>query len=376
MTTSPGVTVSRRAPSVVMNRCRANDSRTRRSKSGSGASPRTPNGYTTVSLKYNSPPAYSGVRSHRRCACMIISRAVATDSDASSGSANDPWCSSDFVRVPSASRTHPSHDSMRSPARPRWSSAVSASSYRMTTSCFDRERAASSSGRTARWAEDMRAISPGRAMTRQSSVGIALRRPQCVAARQRHGHEDDDHHEERLDETDARNPVRRAECCALIPADRASPANERHHRPDLEQEDDHEESHLQVEERIAQIVVDALFRGCEQPGETRPQPQHGGDAPPRVGSECPPKGRIVNDTSQRTTPRPYGAETNAQREQMCGGKQEAQHAVALVRVRTAGMSRATIQPVGRACNAGALVADRRPCCHVQNNRHSSAPRQE
>src|SRR5919109_2336243 len=240
MTTSPGVTVSRRAPSVVMNRCRANDSRTRRSKSGSGASPRTPNGYTTVSLKYNSPPAYSGVRSHRRCACMIISRAVATDSDASSGSANDPWCSSDFVRVPSASRTHPSHDSMRRPARPRWSSAVRASSYRMTTSCLERERAASSSGRTARWAEDMRAISPGRAVTRQSSPTSALRHTQCVSARQRQGYKDNDHDEERLDHADPRNAVRRAERCALITPDGAPPANECHHRPDLEREDEHE----------------------------------------------------------------------------------------------------------------------------------------
>ena len=50
---------------------------------------------------------------------LSISRAVEIDAEASSGSAKDPWCMSDFVRVPSARRTHPSHDSIRRPARPR-----------------------------------------------------------------------------------------------------------------------------------------------------------------------------------------------------------------------------------------------------------------
>src|SRR5918992_2634776 len=197
----------------------------------------------------------------------------------------------------------------------------------MTTSCFDSERAASSSGRTARWAEDMRAISPGRAIARQSSALGALRHAQRVPTRERHGHEDDDYDEHRLDETDARNPVRRRKRCALIPADRTAPADQRHHRPDLEQKDDDEESHLQVEERIAQVVIEALFRRREQSGETGSKPQHGGHAPPGIGGERPPKGRIVDYPSQGATAHPYGAKTNSEREQMYGSEQKAQHAV-------------------------------------------------
>src|SRR5688572_10249269 len=104
----------------------------------------------------------------------------------------------------------------------------------MTTSCFESERAASSSGRTARWEEDMQAISRVRAVARQSGRRRYLRHAERLPARESRGDEDDDHDDERLDGTNARNPVRGAECRGLIAAQGAAPADQRDHRPDLE----------------------------------------------------------------------------------------------------------------------------------------------
>lgn len=112
----------------------------------------------------------------------------------------------------------------------------------------------------------------------------------------------------------------------LIATHGAPPPNEGDHGPDLEQQQEKKEPHLDVKEGIREIVIQRLLRLREQPRESRAQPEHGRGSPPRVRRECTPKGRIVDDPAQRTAARPDRAEADPQGKQVYRGKKETDQA--------------------------------------------------
>src|SRR5262249_26773178 len=65
----------------------------------------------------------------------------------------------------------------------------------------------------------------------------------------------------------------------------SAPADEREHRPDLEQKDHAEDPHLVEKELVVRVVRSRLFGAGEKSPETRDDPEQRGDAPPRIGRE-------------------------------------------------------------------------------------------
>src|SRR6266536_3697233 len=78
-------------------------------------------------------------------------------------------------------------------------------------------------------------------------------------------------------------------CSGRIHSDPAphilAPANQRHHGPELEEEDDEEEAHLGIEGAIVEIVARPLLQPGEDAKQARGEPKERREAPEVVGAE-------------------------------------------------------------------------------------------
>ena len=140
------------------------------------------------------------------------------------------------------------------------------------------------------------------------------------------GHEDHHHHERQLDVVEGVEARRPRRVHRQPAAELDAPANEGDHRPDLEQEDQEEEAHLDPEERRPEVELGALLEpaeGAEQPGD---DPEHRGDAPDIVGGQQAAQPVGVERTLERAAPQEHRGQPDGQGEQVQGRDDRGDHA--------------------------------------------------
>ena len=105
----------------------------------------------------------------------------------------------------------------------------------------------------------------------------------------------------------------------LAAAAERAPADERHHRMDLQRDHQQEQRHLDPEERRAEVERATLLQARERTQESRHEPEGGGDAPGRVGGKQPTKAHGVDRGAERAAAQPHGGQTDGKREHVESG---------------------------------------------------------
>ena len=99
-----------------------------------------------------------------------------------------------------------------------------------------------------------------------------------------------------------------------------SHADERHHRHQLEDENQSEQGELQSEEAV--VPIETRFLPAEEhASETRGDPQSGGDAPNVVSGEQPLPTRLIERTSERAAAHENGPKPESERQDVDRGEQ-------------------------------------------------------
>jgi hypothetical protein len=120
---------------------------------------------------------------------------------------------------------------------------------------------------------------------------------------------------------------RLAPTSGTVPRAGRTPANERHHRSDLEGEDDREETHLDPEEPVTKVEVGLFLQPPEDPQKTRRDPEQRGDSPGVVRlketSEETGIGRCAPKVSETKAAGEHGSKAERQRQDVQVGERGA-----------------------------------------------------
>src|SRR5688500_7701604 len=172
---------------------------------------------------------------------------------------------------------------------------------------------------------------------------MAVMLPSCTNParhhRRGHHHRDDERRLDVADDGDPASGLARRDVLERRAPPRGPPADEGERRPDLEDQDREQKSHLAEKDVVAEVVSGRLLRLAEEPPEAGHDPDERGDPPRRIGA----KGATHRGGGDRLAERGGSAEDRAEAdakgEEVQRGEDDAKHGQRLRDEKTAALAR-------------------------------------